>query len=94
MLLLQRYWNAPLQIIANIGVAHAERAQNAGKARHEHILTAGQASDTGRMEGARSAAGYQRKAPRVEPLFDADVLKGALAGWESEGGALTPMVVA
>ena len=76
MLLLQRYRNATLEIIANIGIAHAERTQDARKARHEHILTARQTSDTGRMKSTRSAAGYEGEPSRVEALFDADVLNG------------------
>ena len=80
MLLLQCYRQAALEIKANIGVAHAKCAQNAGKTRDEHILAGGQAGDAGCVEGAGTAAGYQREASRIEALFDADVLNGMKHG--------------
>ena len=74
MLLLQRNRHAALQVVPNVGVAHAERTQDSGEAGNEDISTTGQAGDAGRVQGARPAARHQREASRVQAFLDADVL--------------------
>src|SRR5215467_115348 len=74
MLLFQRNQHTTLEIVPNVGVAHAERTQDSGEARNEHVLTAGQAGNAGRAEGARAAAGHESEASRIQALLDTDVL--------------------
>src|SRR3954470_9388202 len=76
MLLLQRDRDAALQIAAQIGVAHAERTEDPGKARHEYVLATGEPRNAARMQRSRAATRDQRKAFGIKALFDADVLDG------------------